>query len=158
MYKPAGLPEIKKALKTLQREELVDLISTICKANKFAKEVVTFKLFHEQESSDSYVEKVNNIILDTFNNNYWGTYRYAAKSLRKVSKVTTEHLRVVKQPEQQLAIHLFLCKQLKAYDINEASPGFLGTFYERKKNKALQLFDKLHEDLKMDFEEEVSAL
>lgn len=156
--KTSSLSELKKELIHLSPKELADLCVNLAKYKKDNKEYLDFLLFaaHDKES---YVKEIKEEIEVLFkdiklqNNLY-----YSKKSLRKVLRLITKYGRYLGDKALHAELLIFFCKTLKHSGIPYHKSQLIVNMYEQQLKKINTLINALHEDLQLDYRNELDKL
>lgn len=155
--KAASISEIKKELKNLSQEQLLDLCMKLAKYKKDNKELLDYLLFEAHDES-AYIRQVKLEIEEQFENLNASNVFFAKKTIRKALRSTNKYIKYsgAKQTEVELLLHF--CKTMKDTGIPFHRYTVLNNLYQSQINKINKALAKLHEDLQYDFLEEVKAL
>ncbi|MEI7596615.1 MAG: hypothetical protein WCK02_12770 [Bacteroidota bacterium] len=146
----ASISEIKKELKELPQEVLVNYCLHLAKYKKENKELLNYLLF---EASDelAYIAKAKQEIENQFAEmNLSNTY-LAKKTIRKVLRTANKYIKYsnIKTTEVELLIHF--CKKLKSSGFSLQNSNAINNIYLRQIQKINQAIKTLHEDLQHDY-------
>ena len=87
--KSASLAQVRKELKTLSREELLDLIDKLAKYKRDNKELLNYLLF-ESLDEDSYVEAIKQDVTEAFESTNTRGFYLAKKSIRRALRIANK--------------------------------------------------------------------
>jgi hypothetical protein len=155
--KAASITEIKKELKTLSHQELMEHCLRMAKFKKDCKELLTYLLF-ESEDEASFVRELKEHITGEFgtvNNQspYW-----AKKSIRKLLRLVNKYIRYSGKKETKVEVLLHFCREMlelrKAIRYDYSYDGI----YMRQKVVITKTITYLHEDLQYDYQLELEEL
>lgn len=155
--KAVSVKELKKELSNRNPNELLEICLRLSRFKKENKELLTYLLF---ESSDelSYIEKVKREIDDQFEKVNKKTYYLMKKSIRRILTNVKKYSRYSLKKETEVDLLIYFCTKLK-----KITPSIHGNV--RLQNlyiKQLEIVNKkvsvLHEDLQLDYEEDLDAL
>ncbi len=147
----SSIAEIKKELKHLHPNDLIEVCLRLAKFKKANKELAHYILF-ESMDEDKYVQKAKEEISLRFaempTNSLFFTTKYISKTLRIV-KQYAQYSKLV-QTEIELLLHFCIeLKKCKNYwDRYQA----IESIYERQIGKVRKDLQKVHEDLRYDYE------
>jgi hypothetical protein len=155
--KTATVSIIKKELKHLSQEEMIELVLRLSKFKKENKELLTYLLF-EESSESSYVESVKQEIDDTFETINISSYFFIKKSVRKILRLVKKYIRYSNNKETEVELMLYFCFKLKAMYPPMKRDIVLHNIYLRQIEASKKSISKLHEDLQYDFERELEKI
>jgi len=152
-----SINDIKKELKFLEPEKLIEVCLGLAKFKKENKELLAYLLF-EADNETAFVEKVKSemdlqfILLPTYN------FNHLKKGLRKILKVTEKFIKFSgqKHTESELLIHF--CFNIQSNNIPLEKYPVLSNLYNRQLHKINKSIALLHEDLQYDLKKEVDKL
>ena len=155
--KAASLSEIKKELKTLEADKLLELCMRMAKFKKESKELLTYLLF-ESHNERAYIENVKNEIDELFNELPKGNLYYVKKSLRKILRVVNRQIKYsgIKQTEVELRIHY--CSRIKKSPVRMDRSPVLFNLYQQQLKKINDALAALPEDLRYDYQRELAEI
>ena len=148
----ASITEIKRELKTLDEETLMNHCLRLAKFKKDNKELLTYLLF-ESNDEDSYVAMIKEEIEDSFDEINQTHIYYAKKSIRKILRNLTKYIRYSGQKQTEVEILLCFCETMRDSGINYKRSTVLHNLYLNQVNKVKKAMNTLHEDLRYDYEE-----
>ncbi len=152
--KAASLSEIKKALKNVSPEEIMAFCLRMAKHKKENKELLTYLLF-EQEDEKSYMEHIKSAMDEMMQEMQLIRLYQAKKSIRKLLRETNKYIRYSGQKETEVALLLHFCVLLKNSGLTLRQSSVLSNLYQRQIVKIGKAMEKLHEDLRFDYQEEL---
>lgn len=156
--KAASLNEIKKALQNVDPETVLSACLRLAKLKKENKEMLTYLLF-ESHNEQAYVEEIKNEMSDLFSSISGGSNVYfIKKSLRKILRFLNRQVRYSNVSTTEVELRIFFCKGMKEARLPMTTGTVLYNIYQQQLKKILSLYDKLPEDLKGDFERELSMI
>jgi len=155
--KPATVRQIKQELKHKDESELLNICVRLANYKKDNKELLSYLLF-ESDDEQGYAalikQEISNMFLDiNQNTNYW-----VKKGLRKIIRYMDRVLRYTKSMETQIDVRLHFCEVMLAEGFSAESALVFGKILEVQFNKVSKVYEKLHEDIKYDFESRLSNL
>lgn len=154
----AGLHELKHELKNLSAEELAGICLSLARYKKDNKEYLAYLLF-EAGSPENYIAAVKEKINEDFmlmkgqNNLY-----YTKKSLRKVLRMIAKYSKYIGEKRANLELLIYFCLKLRQSGIPFNESKLIVNMYEQQIKKIDSLLASLHEDLRMDFAEDLEKL
>lgn len=155
--KAASLAQIKKEIKERSSEDIEQLCLRLARFKKENKELLTYLLF-EADNEEEYIVHIKETIDEAFNAITNTNFYYLKKSVRKILRNVKKYIRYSGNKETEVAILLHFCERLITFKPSIKRNITLYNLYDRQ----LQLIDKkietLHEDLQLDYKEELEAL
>lgn len=147
--KPESLSEIKKEIKNIGREELMEICFKLAKYKKDNKEFIHYILF-ESSNPFAYAEKVKDSLQESFENLSKSPY-IRIKELRKLLRLVTKHIRYTSSAEIEIVLLTwFSTMMIDHADVRKSNKAMYLLFI-RQIEKILKSFPKLHEDLQYDY-------
>ena len=154
--KACSLKELRTELDHCPPEQLKLLCIRLAKYKKENKELLTYFLF-EAEDEAAYITSVKKEMDEAFAGmNKRSTY-LIKKSLRKILRDTTRHIKYSTLKTTELDLLIYFCRKIRTDKIPLRSPA-LRNLYARQVYKIDQLLNKLHEDIQLDYQDQVDFL
>ncbi|MCB0754515.1 MAG: hypothetical protein H6603_11330 [Flavobacteriales bacterium] len=153
----ASLAEIRKELKQLPREELLELIDHLAKYKRENKEYLNYLLF-DSVDEDAYANRIKQDVAEAFSATNTTGFYLAKKSIRRALRIANKYIKYSKKKETELDVLIFFCEEMNSLDLNWKRSRVLVNLYERQIQKVKKLYSDLHEDLQFDFQERVEGL
>ncbi|MBV6645499.1 MAG: hypothetical protein KI790_08610 [Cyclobacteriaceae bacterium] len=152
----ASLADIKKELKSLSQDELQQLCLRLARHKVENKELLTYLLYYPDE--DMYIESIKGWMEESFEEVNVNSLHWAKKTIRKISRLTNKYIRYAgsKRVEVELLIHFCRCTLDLGLPLKKSTS--LINLFERQIIKAKKAMSKLHEDLRYDYEVELTEL
>lgn len=150
--KSASLAQIRKELKTLSREEVIELCEKLIKYKRDNKEFLNYLLF-DSVDEDEYARQIKIEVSEAFSATNTKGFYLAKKSIRRALRIANKYIKYSDQPETELDVLLHFCEELKSLDINFKRSKVLLNLYERQLVKINDICSDLHEDLQFEFRE-----
>ena len=148
---------IKKELKHLSQEELLELCLSLGKFKKENKALLTYLLF-ESHDEDGYITSVKASLDTLFEGINTDSYFYMKKTIRKILREIRVYSRYSLKKTTEVELLLYFCEQL-----NELKPSIhrnvtLSNLYERQVLSVKKKIKVLHEDLQYDYNLQLEEL
>ncbi|MDN3492318.1 hypothetical protein [Winogradskyella bathintestinalis] len=148
---------IKKELKHLPQEELLELCLRLGKFKKENKALLTYLLF-ESHDEDGYITSVKSTLDDLFEGINSDSYFYMKKTIRKILRQIRIYSRYSLKKTTEVELLLYFCERL-----NELKPSIhrnttLSNLYERQMASIKKKISVLHEDLQYDYNLQLKQL
>ncbi|MGK7392710.1 MAG: hypothetical protein ACNS60_20310 [Candidatus Cyclobacteriaceae bacterium M2_1C_046] len=155
--KPATLPDLKKELKQLDHGQLLQLCLRLGRFKKENKELLTYLLF-EAGDEQGYIASIKSEIDESMEELNTSNLYYAKKGLQKINRNLNKYIRYSgkKQTEAELLIHF--AKAIKQSPIPLYRSKVISNMYSRLIVKIKKSLSGLHEDLQVDYQQEVRQL
>jgi hypothetical protein len=157
IMKSASLAHIRKELKTLSREEIVELCEALIRYKRDNKELLNYLLF-ESVDEDSYANAIKVDVSEAFAATNTSGFYLAKKSIRRALRIADKYIKYSERPETELDVRLHFCEEMNALDINFKRSKVLVNLYERQLVKIKDVYSDLHEDLQFEFKSRVEAV
>ena len=155
--KAASLNEIKKELKTLPSEQLVELCLRLSKHKKENKELLTYLLF-EAGDEQAYITSIKNDIADQFAEINNSNIYYVKKSLRKILRSTNKFIKYSGNKQTEVELLIFYCIKFKELELPLDRHIALHNIYYRQIQKIKKALGTLHEDIQYDYKAAIENL
>lgn len=155
--KPASLTEIKKELKLKSPEELLQICLRLAKFKKDNKELLTYLLF-DADDEQGYIQAVKYEIDDRMEEINTSHIYYAKKGLRKISRDLNKYIRYSGNKQTEVEILLHFINAIKEAPINISRSVVLTNMLDRLIVRVKNALSKLHEDIQMDYKNQVEIL
>ncbi|WP_299577252.1 hypothetical protein [uncultured Sunxiuqinia sp.] len=155
--KASSLKELRDELKIYPPEQLQALCIRLAKYKKENKELLTYLLF-QADDEQGYIEAVKEEIDLGFEGiNMKNTY-LIKKGLRKILKDTNKYIKYsgIKTTELDLLVHF--CRRVRTSKIPLSRHVALKNIYARQVAKIETGLSKLHEDIQIDYQDDLMFL
>jgi hypothetical protein len=148
---------IKKELKHLPKEDLLELCLRLGKFKKENKALLTYLLF-EAHDEDGYIASVKTSLNELFKAINTDSYFYMKKTIRKILREIRVYSRYSTKKTTEVELLLYFCECL-----NELKPSIhrnttLSNLYDRQIISLKKKISVLHEDLQYDYNLQLEAL
>lgn len=153
----ATVHEIKQELTGCKPAELVALCLRLSRFKKENKELLTYLLFEAHDEA-GYIENVKQEMDALFEEINISHLYFVKKSLRKILRVVSKHVRYMgsKQAEAELLLHF--CVKLKASGIPFEKSQVILNMYNQQLKKLYAAIDELHEDIQYDLRKQLEEV
>lgn len=155
--KPATLAQIKKELQMRSSDELLQLCLRLGRFKKENKELLTYLLF-EAEDEEGYVSHIKEMIDEMFESITNTNSYYLKKSVRKILKEVKKCIRYSNSKETEVRLLLYFAEKLLDFKPSVKRNNTLMNLCERQLLMSEKKIEKLHEDLQMDYKEDLKEL
>jgi hypothetical protein len=148
---------IKKELKHLPKEDLLELCLRLGKFKKENKALLTYLLF-ESHDEDGYITSVKDTLDELFEGINSDSYFYMKKTIRKILRQIRVYSRYSLKKSTEVELLVYFCERL-----NELNPSIhrnttLSNLYERQILSIKKKISVLHEDLQYDYNMQLEEL
>jgi hypothetical protein len=152
-----SLSNLKKEIQNLPPELIVQYCIRMAKYKTENKELLSYLIFSAYDQQ-TFIEEVKKEIDLQFENLNKTNLYLAKKTIRKALKTTHKFIKFscIKQTEVELLIHF--CKKLKATGLRLHHGKVLSNLYIRQFERITNVLSTLHEDLQLDYEEEIKMI
>jgi hypothetical protein len=155
--KAATINEIKQELNAISPEKLLDLCLRLAKYKKENKELLTYLLFDAHDEA-AFIESVKIDVNDQFADINQINLYFVKKSLRKILKSVTKHIRHTGSKQAEVELLLHFCSTLLNSGIPIHKSTVLNNLYQFQLKKITKVIATLHEDLQYDYLKELKKL
>jgi len=155
--KTQSIHTIKKELHHNSKEELIQLVLRLGKYKVENKELLSYLLF-EATDEDGYIAYIKTNMDLQFEVINRESYYYIKKSVRKILRLTKRFIKYSKKLETETSLLIHFCENLKKMEPSYLNNQVLMNMFSRQISLIEKNIDKMHEDLRYDFEKEISTL
>ncbi|NNE31114.1 MAG: hypothetical protein HKN40_01970 [Winogradskyella sp.] len=141
---------IKKELKHLSKEELLELCLRLGKFKKENKALLTYLLF-EAHDEDGYIASVKSTLDELFEGINTDSYFYMKKTIRKILRQIRVYSRYSLKKTTEVELLLYFCERLNTLKPSIHRNTTLSNLYERQVLSIKKKISVLHEDLQYDY-------
>lgn len=155
--KTNSISTIKKELKNLPKEVLIDHCIRLAKYKKENKELLHY-LLYEAVDEENYIDEIKIEIEDGFQDVNKNTLYFAKKTIRKVLRIVTKHIKYSGKKTTQIELLIHFCYVMKNSGVPFRNSKVLKNLYERQLNNIHKALNALHEDIKLDYEDDLDKI
>ncbi|MEL7147309.1 MAG: hypothetical protein AAFO69_13125 [Bacteroidota bacterium] len=155
--KAASITDIKKAIRELDEEALINHCLRLARFKKDNKELLTYLLFEEQDE-DAYIAMIKEEIADDFDEINQSHIYYAKKSIRKILRNLTKYIRYSGKKQTEVEILICFCENMRDSGISFKRSTILHNLYLNQIKKINKALSTLHEDIRYDYQETIEQL
>jgi hypothetical protein len=155
--KTGSLSDLKKELKTLPHEELLEHCLRLAKHKKENKELLSYLLF-EAHDEQQFIKQAKEESEQLFSEINRSNIYYAKKSLRKILRLLNKYAKFSGQKQTEAELLIWFCRKLKSSGIPIKRHQVLQNLYERQRAKIEKAIASMHEDLQYDYRKEMEGL
>lgn len=155
--KAATVKELKLELSSRSSAELLELCLRLSKFKKENKELITY-LLYEASDEAAYINTIKEGIEQQFEQINTSSYYFIKKSARKILRNTKTYIRYSKKKETEVELLIYFCAELKKISPSIENNVMLKNLFNRQIALIKKILPSLHDDLKYDYEVELSAV
>lgn len=155
--KTATINQLKKGLKNLPQEELVELSLKMAKFKKETKEYLSY-LVYESMDEDDFIYSVKEEITLLFEEINPDSFSYMKKTIRKILRLTKKYIRFSKINKTEVELLLHFCQELINVKPSINRSIMLRNIYDRQVEMIKKKHLLLHEDIQFDYRVEIDNL
>lgn len=148
--KAASSAELKKALHTLDKTELVELCLRLARFKKENKELLSY-LLYEEDDLDQYISHVKIVIDEGFGDLNTKSIYFAKKGLRKTLRLANKYIRYTGDKLAETEILLHYATNFRGMKLPWLKSTALVNLYKGVLKKIGAAIDTMHEDLQHDY-------
>ena len=155
--KAASITEIKKELKDLEPQEVIDLCLRLGRFKKENKELLSYLLF-ESYDEDAFIDKVKeecDVMLAEVNTS---SMYYIKKSVRKVLRHLKKHIRYSDNKKTEVELLLYFCQKVMNFEPSLRASSPMRNLFDRQVKACEKALSLMHEDLQFDYRHSLEAL
>jgi hypothetical protein len=153
----AKLSDIKKELKQLPPEQLLNVCLRLGRFKKDNKELLNYLLF-EASNEQNYIEVVNQEIIDGFEMINNSSLYFAKKNIRKILRIAAKQIRYSGNKHTEVEVLICFCQQMASIKLPIAESRVLMNMYQNQLKKIEKAISTLHEDLRYDYSNTIEEL
>jgi len=155
--KPASLNELKKELKELSPQQLIDALLRVAKYKKENKELLSYLLF-EADNEGRYIKGIKDEMDLQFGEINKNHIQYIKKGLRKILRMANKQIKFSGKKETEAELLIYFCENLRSSGIRYHKYTILQNMYDRQILKIKKAVGALHEDLQYDYAQRIEKL
>lgn len=152
-----SISSIKKELHGLPREVLIEHCLRLAKYKKDNKELLNYLLF-EADDEQTYINQIKKMVEEEFAGINTNTFYYIKKSIRRIHRIITKHIKHSGKKETEIELLIFFCQQMRSCNISFKKSTVMINLYERQLKTINKALNGLHEDIRLDFEQELAEV
>jgi len=155
--KPSTISQIQKELTVLEPRQLMDICLRLAKYKNENKELLSYLLFEGQDEK-KFIANVKAEIDSQFTSMNVNTMYFIRKSVRKILRFTNKYIKYSGNYETELELRIYFCTRFKASAIPINKSETLVNLYQNQLKKINTVLSKLHEDIRIDYNNELERL
>ena len=148
---------IKKELQQLPKDVVIDHCLRIAKYKKDNKELLNYLLF-ESDSEQDYIDEIKDDIKLAFLEINKETFYYAKKNVRRILRLVTKHIKHSGKKETIIELLIFFCNEMRNCGVSFKDSKVMTNLYERQLKNIEKALNALHEDIRIDYEDELAEV
>jgi len=148
--KAASISEIKKDLKHIPQDELMEICLKLIKFKKDNKELITY-LLYEESNEEGFIQSVKEEMDLLFSEITTTSFFLIKKTVRKILRIVKKNIQYSKKKETEIELLLHFCENLKQMSPSYKRDVVLTNMYNRIQVTIHKIIDTLHEDLQYDY-------
>lgn len=137
----------------LSPPQLMELCLRLARYKKENKELLHYLLF-EAHNEDGFVASINKEVEQLFNEVNTSHIYYAKKSIRKILRNVNKHIRYSGEAKTAVELLIAFLSQIRKRHTLLAQSTQLTNLYIGQLKKLRKEMDKLHEDIRYDYEKD----
>lgn len=153
----ATIQELKQELLNMPAAELTDLCLRLAKYKKENKELLTYLIF-EAHNEQGFVTAIKKEVDEQFTEINHSNLYYVKKTLRKILRNITKHIRYSGSSQVTIELLIYFCKSIRESGIPIQKNPIIANLYKGQVQKINKTLASLHEDLQYDYAKEIAEL
>jgi hypothetical protein len=154
---PATISEIKKAITSLNKDEIAELCLRLAKYRKENKELLTYLIF-EADDQALFLKHAKEEIDEQFSQMNLSSFYLAKKTIRKVLRSTGKYIKFTGSKQFEVEILIYFCRKLKNSGLPWQEHLVTLNIFERQIIKIEKAIQSMHEDLQYDYGQALEKL
>ena len=153
----ASIAEIKRELKERSQNELIDHCLRLAKFRKENKELLNYLLF-EAIDEQNYKDELKADIEEQFSEINLSSVYYAKKSIRRILRFVTKHIRYSGIRETEIELLICFCRNFRQLSLPFHESKVLINLYDRQIKNINKALSTLDEDLRFDYLQDIEEI
>lgn len=155
--KPETINTLKKELLHLSPDQLVEYCIRLAKHKAENKELLSYLIYQSTDQA-LFIDEVKKEIDEQFKSLNKSQNFLAKKTVRKVLRTTLKYIKFSGEKTTELELLIYFCKKLRLTGLSLRYGSVLGNLYMRQHQRAKKVMSMLHEDLQMDYADEMDRI
>ncbi|MDA3880003.1 MAG: hypothetical protein PF436_06405 [Prolixibacteraceae bacterium] len=155
--KTESISTLKKELLHLPPDLLVQFCIRLAKYKVENKELLSYLIYHSNNQS-LFIDEAKKEIDEQFGNLNKSRTFLAKKTVRKVLRTTQKYIKFSGEKTTELELLIYFCRKMKIAGLPLRYGSVLGNLYMRQTERIRKVQSMLHEDLQMDYEDEIAKI
>jgi len=148
---------IKKELKHLSKDELLELCLKLGKFKKENKAFLTYLLF-QSDDENAYIESVKTTLDELFEGINSRNYFFMKKTIRKILRQIKIYSKYSYEKSTEVELLLYFCERIEKLRPSIFDNTTLTNLYDRQVTMIEKKISVLHEDLQFDYNQKLESL
>ena len=157
LMKPESISTIKQELLQSPPDKLIEYCIRMARYKVENKELLNYLIFQAYDQ-DAFILIVKEEIDEQFKNLNKSKLYLAKKTIRKVLRTTQKYIKFSGEKTTELDLLIYFCRKMKTAGLPLRYGSVLGNLYQRQVDRIKKVLNSLHEDLRLDYEDEVSKI
>lgn len=153
----ASITEIKRELKELPHDQLLEICLRLTKFKKENKELLNYLLF-ESYDEDSYSEAIKNKIASEFEDINQQSVYLLKKSIRRILKLLNKYIKYSGKIQTETELRIFFCERMRKLRFPIKESRVLTNLYNQQLLSIGKALNKLDEDLRFDYQADIDRI
>ncbi|MCF8363720.1 MAG: hypothetical protein K9G70_13965 [Prolixibacteraceae bacterium] len=155
--KPESISTLKKELLHLPPDVLAAYCLRLAKHKVENKELLSYLIYHSNDQG-LFIEEVKKVIDEQFKNLNTSRTFLAKKTVRKVLRTAQKYIKFSGEKTTELELLIYFCRKMKASGLPLRYGSVLGNLYMRQVDRINKVQGMLHEDLQMDYADDIAKI
>lgn len=155
--KSESISTLKKELLHLPPDLLASYCLRMAKYKVENKELLSYLIYHSNDQS-IFIDEAKKEIEEQFGNLNTSRTFLAKKTIRKVLRTTQKYIKFSGAKTTELDLLIHFCRKMKTTGIPLRYGTVLGNIYMRQTERIKKVIGMLHEDIQMDYTEELAKI
>ena len=152
-----SISDIKKELKELSKEELINKCMALAKYKKDNKEFLNY-LIYEAHDPETFVIGIKSEVDEHFRTITQPNLYLVKKSLRKILRIINKYAKYMGSKEKEAELVIYFLTKLKNSGIPYHKNKVIVNLYNAQLKRLNTVISALHEDLQYDLKKEMEEL
>jgi hypothetical protein len=155
--KASTINELKQELVKTPAPKLVELCTRLARFKKENKELLTYLLFEEHDTS-AYIKSIKEVLKEQFEVINKSNVYFVKKTLRKILRTAKKYIRYSGLAVVEVEVLIYFCESMKELDIPINKNPVLQNIYQNQIKNINKALKGLHEDLQYDYLRSIEKL
>ena len=155
--KTASLSEIKRELRDMPHEKLIDVCLRMARFKKENKELLNYLLF-ESVDEENYKGMLKIEIEEEFKNINTRSFYLAKKSIRRILRIINKYIKYSDSKQTEVELLIFFCQQMRKMKIRLHESKVLTNLFDRQLINIEKALNSMDEDLQFDYHDEIQKI
>lgn len=155
--KASTINELKQELVITPAPKLVELCVRLARFKKENKELLTYLLFEEHDTS-AYIKSIKEVLKEQFQDINKSNVYFVKKTLRKILRTAKKYIRYSGLSVVEVEVLIYFCESMKELNISIDKNLVLQNIYQNQIKNINKALKGLHEDLQYDYLRSVDKL